>query len=380
MNLHRRQFLCSAAAFGGSTLLGLSTSAAAERRPGPRIAIEEHFLTPELLAVWQGMLDSDQPLDPGFQSLYRPLLRGGSSNRLVQQLLEVGSERIQAMDRAGITLQVLSLTSPGVQVLKAQDAGAAAARSNDFLTELIRRAPTGRFAGFGCCAPQDPARAAREIERCAGKLGFAGMLINSHTQDQYLDAARFAPIFEALQAHDMPLYLHPQTPAASMIGPYSDYGLIGPSWGFAAETGLHAARLIYSGLFDRYPKVRVILGHLGEGLPWWLARMDSRFAITASVSKQPSSRLPSEVFKAHFNVTTSGMTEALHLRFALELLGADRVLFATDYPYEAMEPAVDLLDRAAISEADRSRILHGNASRLLRLPALAATQARRGAD
>ncbi len=378
MNLRRRQFLCSAAALGGNALLGLPRALAAERRSEPRIAIEEHFLTPELLAVWQRMLDSNQPLDLGFAGLYRPLLRGGSSNPLIQKLLEVDAERIQAMDRAGVSMQILSLTSPGVQVLKQQEAVDAAARSNDFLAQLIRRAPAGRYAGFGCCAPQDPARAVREIERCAGKLGFVGMLINSHTQDQYLDAARFAPIFEVLQAQDMPLYLHPQTPASTMIGPYADYGLLGPSWGFAAETGLHATRLIYSGLFDKYPKLRVILGHLGEGLPWWLARMDSRFAITASVTKQASSRLPSEVFKTHFHVTTSGMTEALHLRFALELLGADRILFATDYPYEAMEPAVDLLDRVAINDADRSKILHGNATRLLRLPAMNATSARSG--
>jgi 5-carboxyvanillate decarboxylase len=378
MNLHRRHFLAAAAALGGSAVLGLSTARAAARRNEPRIAIEEHFLTPELLAIWQRMLDSGKPLDAGFQGLYGPLLRGGSTNRLVQQLLEVGSERIQAMDRAGITMQVLSLTSPGVQVLDAQDSAEAAARSNDFLAELIGRAPAGRFAGFGCCAPQDPARAAREIARCA-RLGFVGMLINSHTQDQYLDAARFAPIFEALQAHDLPLYLHPQTPGPSTIGPYSDYGLSGPAWGFAAETGLHATRLIYSGLFDKFTKLRVILGHLGEGLPWWLARMDSRFAITASFSKQASSRLPSEVFKTHFLVTTSGMTEALHLRFALDLLGADRILFATDYPYEAMEPAVELLDSIAISEVERTRILSGNATRLLRLPA-PATQARRADD
>lgn len=367
----RRNFLkCSALTAAGMLMSGGMSRADPAKTPLPLIAIEEHFLTPDILRRWTRMLASDESGDPGFHGVYAPLLRVGAGSALVRNLLEVGAERIQMMDRAGISLQVLSLTSPGVQVFAEREAVECARQANDTLAEIIAAHPW-RFAGLGAFAPQNVAASVREIERCAHQLRFAGMLINSHTRGEYLDAAKFRPLFEALEALELPLYLHPQTPSQQMVAPYLEYGLLGPALGFSAETSLHAARLIYSGLIEDFPRLKIIMGHLGEGIPWWLARMDSRYKLTVSLAppgrKPRDLKLPSEYFKSNFYVTTSGMTDSRHLVFTTSLLGADHVLFATDYPYEAISPAVDMLQRAAISQEDRLKVACGNAQQLFRL-------------
>ena len=217
-----------------------------------------------------------------------------------------------------------------------------AAEANDILAEAVRAHPT-RFAGLAAVAPQDPNSVVRELER-AKALGLKGFLINSHTRGEYLDLPKFAPIFEAAQALDMPLYLHPREPSPSSVTPYLDHGLFFAAWGFAAETSLHAMRLIMSGLFDRYPRLRIALGHMGEGMPFWLSRIDNRYKgqVLMGVNKRLA-RLPSEYFRDNFVITTSGMMDDAALRLAISVLGVERIQFAGDFPYEDVRAGVDFL-------------------------------------
>lgn len=212
-----------------------------------RIAVEEAFVTADIMAQWQLVLAS-RNVEPGFAKMGETILARTAANKpLDDHLLDIGMGRIAHMDTIGIDMQILSLTSPGVQVFDAPLATRLAAESNDALAAAVNAHPN-RFAGLAAIAPQLPAVAAREIER-GQQLGLCGVIINSHTMGEYLDAPQFRPIFEAAEALDMPIYLHPREPAPSMVAPYLDYGLYFAGWGFAAETGLHAMRLIMSGTF-----------------------------------------------------------------------------------------------------------------------------------
>ena len=241
-----------------------------------------------------------------------------------------------------------------------------------YLAGIIRAHP-GRFAGLGTIAPQAPERAAREVRRVMADLKLSGLLINSHTQGEFLDAEKFWPILEAAVAYDAPIYLHPNFPAESMIEPYSRYGMMGALWGFAAECSLHVVRMILAGVFDRFPKLQIVLGHLGEGLPFWLGRLDNRYAnILRRGGLEPLGmrkleRLPSEYFRSNFHVTTSGMNTHPPLEFALKMLGPDRILFAIDYPYEQTEEAVAFIRSAPLASDVMSAVTHANAARLFRL-------------
>lgn len=334
-----------------------------------RIAVEEAFVTPEIMAQWYVVLAS-RDVEPGFAKMGESILARTPANKpMDDRLLDVGPGRIAHMDSIGIDMHVLSLTSPGVQVFDAPLATRLAAASNDALAAAVQAYPT-RFAGLAAVAPQDPADAALEIERAAGKLGLNGVIINSHTMGEYLDAPKYRPIFEAAQAHDMPIYLHPREPAPSMVGPYLDYGLFFAGWGFAAETGLHAMRLIMSGTFDRYPKLRIVLGHMGEGLPFWLQRIDNRYKLEVkigAVAKLP--KLPSQYFLDHFVITTAGVTSMPALRLCLDELGVERILFAADFPYEDDAEAVRFMDGATVTEAERKQIYETNAQRVFKLKA-----------
>jgi 2,3-dihydroxybenzoate decarboxylase len=334
-----------------------------------RIAVEEAFVTPEIMEQWYVVLAS-RDVEPGFAKMGESILARTPANKpLDDRLLDIGPGRIAHMDSVGIDMHVLSLTSPGVQVFDAPLATRLAAASNDALAAAVQAYPM-RFAGLAAVAPQDPVAAALEIERAAGKLGLNGVIINSHTMGEYLDAPKCRPIFEAAQAHDMPIYLHPREPAPSMVGPYLDYGLFFAGWGFAAETGLHAMRLIMSGTFDRFPKLRIVLGHMGEGLPFWLQRIDNRYLLEVkigAVEKLP--RLPSEYFLDNFVITTAGVTSMPALRLCLDELGVERILFAADFPYEDDAEAVRFMDNAAVTEAERKQIYETNARRVFKLKA-----------
>lgn len=332
-----------------------------------RIAVEEAFVTPEIMAEWQKVLTGPDA-EPGFAKMGESILAQTPANKpLDDRLLDIGAARLAHMDAIGLDMQVLSLTSPGVQVFDAALATRLAAESNDALAAAVRAHPT-RFAGLAAIAPQDPIAAATEIERAAESLNLKGLIVNSHTRGEYLDAPKFRPILEAAEAFDMPIYLHPREPAASWVAPYLDYALWFAGWGFAAETGLHAMRLIMSGTFARHPNLKIVLGHMGEAIPFWLQRIDNRYLLEVKIGAcEKLPRLPSEYFLDNFVITTSGVTSMPALRLSLDVLGADRILFAADFPYEDDAEAVRFMDGASVTEAERKKIYETNACRVFGL-------------
>jgi 5-carboxyvanillate decarboxylase len=331
-----------------------------------RIAIEEAFVTTEIAAEWKKVL-ARPDVEPGFAKMGESILAETPGNALLHsRLIDIGPGRIAHMDEVGVDMQVLSLTSPGVQVFAPDLAARLAADANDTLAAAVRAAPS-RLAGLGAIAPQDPAAAAREIARIKS-LGLRGLIVNSHTFGEYLDTPRYVPIFEAMEATGLPMYLHPREPAPSMVTPFLDYGLYFAGWGFAVETGLHAMRLIMSGTFARHPKLKIILGHMGEGIPFWLQRIDNRYLLQVkigAVEKLP--RLPSEYFLENFVITTAGVTSMPALRLSIDVLGAERILFAADFPYEDDAEAVRFLNDAELTPRERKLIAHENAERLFEL-------------
>lgn len=332
-----------------------------------RIAVEEAFVTPEIMAQWHVVLANGN-VEPGFAKMGETILAQTPANKpLDDHLLDIGAGRIAHMDSLGIDMHILSLTSPGVQVFETALATRLAAESNDALAAAVKAYPT-RFAGLAAIAPQDPAAAAREMERAVRKLGLCGVIINSHTMGEYLDAPKYRPIFEAAEALDTPIYLHPREPAPSMVTPYLDYGLFFATWGFAAETALHAMRLIMSGTFDRFPKLKIVLGHMGEGLPFWLQRIDNRYLLELKIGATDKlARMPSQYFLDNFVITTAGVTSMPALRLSLDVLGVERILFAADFPYEDDAEAVRFMDNAAVTEAERKQIYETNAQRVFKL-------------
>jgi 5-carboxyvanillate decarboxylase len=273
------------------------------------------------------------------------------------------------MDASGIAKQLVLLTAPGVQVFDAPTGTALARDANDELGSSIQKHPE-RYAGLAAIAPQDPRNAVKELERCIG-LGFKGVVVNSHIQGEYLDEPKYWEILEAAAALDVPLYLHPNTPPAAMIGPFLPRGLDGAIYGFAVETGLHLLRIIQAGLFDRFPKLRIVVGHLGEGLPFWLFRLDFMHQSMVRAKRYPGvqelRKRPSDYLKENVWVTTSGMQWAPAILFCQQVLGVDRVLYAMDYPYQFVPEEVKVTDELPISDADRKKLYQTNAERLFRL-------------
>lgn len=302
-----------------------------------RIAAEEAFAIPEWFAATGAI-----PLSSPEGNEARTLRAIEAIPQIRQGLLDF-DHRLKVMDECGMDVHLLSLTTPGVQSLERRAAVEFARMSNDRLARIIRAHPT-RFAGLAAVAPQDPDAAAAEIDRAMTQLGFNGVLINSYTNGEYLDHPKFEPIFAALDRHRAPLYLHPRVPAPAMVQPYVDYGLTNAIWGFAADTGLHAMRLIMSGLFDRHPELTIVLGHMGEAIPYWFWRIDNmatkaRRQAAAGGPRGPS-KLPSEYFRKNFYITTSGVNSHANLKFAIDLLGSDRIMFAIDYPFESSADSV----------------------------------------
>jgi 2,3-dihydroxybenzoate decarboxylase len=331
-----------------------------------KIATEEAFAIPE----WQAAM-REVPMEGPEANEVRFL-------RFVQSVdhwrigLTDFDARLAEMDAAGVDMHLLSLTTPGVQSFAPDRACEIARIVNDRLACVIAEHP-GRFAGLATVAPQRPEVAAEELERAITELKLNGLLINSYTNDEYLDLPKYDPILAAAARLKAPLYIHPRTPAPSMVRPYSAHGLIGALWGFAADTGLHAMRLIMSGAFDRHPDLKVVLGHLGEGIPYWFWRIDNMYhkyndlgaaqAIGISPLRQP----PSEYFKTNIYLSTSGMNSHVNLDFAIKQVGVDRIMFAIDYPYESSEQSVRFLETAPISEDDREKIAYRNAERIFRI-------------
>jgi 2,3-dihydroxybenzoate decarboxylase len=331
-----------------------------------KVAIEEHF---ERLAV-----RSPASRQSGFSTvdLIRAMRYESDWFRIVnERLTEFDELRLAEMDASGIDVVVLSHTVPGVQgMTDPADAAAAARDINDFLaTEVVARHPT-RYAGFASIALHDPLEAARELERAVTRLSLKGAMINGYSDRagdppaEYLDAPRLLPFWEAAASIGAPIYLHPRPPLDRRA--YAGHAeLLGATWGFAPETATHALRLIYSGLFDRLPNLTLILGHLGETLPYFAWRIQHCFEYNPA-DKRLQKRLQDYLCENVY-ISTSGIFNDQALITALLTVGADRILFAADYPYEMAQPAARWIERAPISEADRRKIAHGNAKALFRL-------------
>jgi 5-carboxyvanillate decarboxylase len=337
-----------------------------------RIATEEAFATPELFACYRKLLADGSHHDPGFASLMGFYLENPNPRiqAVNQRMQDLGERRIADMDQTGIGRQILSLTSPGVQVFDRDTAVGLARDTNDALAEAVARHPA-RFSGLAAVAPQDPVEAARELERGVKRLGLKGAIVNSHTRGEYLDDPKFWPIFEAAESLGVPIYLHPATPSPAMIGPFLESGLDGAIFGFAVETGLHLLRIVVRGVFDRFPKLQILAGHLGEGLPYWFYRIDFMHARMVSANRYPNvkplARKPSEYLRENVYVTTSGMAWAPPILYAQSVMGVDRVMYAMDYPYQFVPEEVAVTDRLPMSVEDKRKLYQSNAERVFRL-------------
>ncbi|HEY6904779.1 MAG TPA: amidohydrolase family protein [Candidatus Acidoferrales bacterium] len=337
-----------------------------------RIATEEAYAPPELFERYRKLLEDGSHNDPGFASFMGFYLDnpGPRLTEIRAQIQDIGQRRIRDMDATGIAKQILSLTSPGVQVFDAPTAVSLATSFNDQLAEAIRKHPD-RFAGLAAIATQDPSAAAKELDRAVKSLPLKGAIVNSHTRGEYLDEPKFWEIFEAAESLGVPIYLHPNTPSPRMIGPFLDRGLDGAVFGFAVETSLHILRIVFSGVFDRFPKLRMVVGHLGEGLPYWFFRIDfmhQRLTSNNRYANVPKlQRKPSDYLKENFYVTTSGMAWQPPILYAQSVLGVDRVLYAMDYPYQFVPEEVKVTDDLPVSDADKKKLYQTNAETVFAL-------------
>lgn len=323
-----------------------------------KIALEEHFATPDTIGDSEDYFTAD----------IWPERR--------RQLLDVQAERIERMDACGIAYTILSLNAPAVQgITDTKRAIDVARRANDLLAEQVARRPD-RFGAFAAMPMQDPDAAARELERTVSEMGFKGALVNGFSQigsadnATYYDLPQYWPFWSEVARLDVPFYLHPRNPLPSQQLAFDGHPwLLGPAWAFSPETGVHALRLIGSGLFDTYPALQVILGHLGELVQSNIWRTSHWASATGKNPMGVKAKRPFiDYFQQHFHVTTSGNFRTIAMRNAIDELGVDRVLFSTDYPFETMEEASSWFDHAEIGENDKQKIGCDNAKRLFRLP------------
>jgi 5-carboxyvanillate decarboxylase len=330
-----------------------------------RIATEEAFATAEQLRMYRRMLTDGSIRDPGFLSLWGFYLQSPSerATQIIERLENIEARRVADMDATGISVQILSLTSPGVQVFDAATAVSLARDSNDQLAAAIAKYPT-RLAGLAAVAPQNPKAAAGELERGVRALGLKGAILNSHTLGEYLDDPKFWDIFAAAEALDVPVYLHPNSPSAGLIQPLLQRGLDGALYGFGVDTGMHLLAIITSGVFDRFPKLKLVVGHLGEALPFWLFRLDYMHRATVASRRypfmKPLQRQVSDYLRENVYVTSSGMAWAPAIQFCQQVLGVDRVMYAMDYPYQFEASEVRAMDPVGTA-ADRHRFYELNA-------------------
>ena len=320
------------------------------------ITLEEHFASP-------GFLDG-----PGRELKERALKFGGAAEKLFEQLCDVGEKRIAEMDAARIDMQVLSLTSPGTEQVEPAEAVALAREANDFLAGSIEKNPS-RLAGFAALPIATPDRAAEELERMVRNHGFKGAIINGHHRGRYLDDKFFWPILECAEALNVPIYLHPTPPPKPVIE--ASYGgfspivtelLAGPGWGWHIETAVHVIRLVLGGVFDQYANLQIVIGHMGETLPFMLQRLDVIPMAFTKLNRPISNYLRENV---HFTFSGFNFTPTF-LDLMLQV-GVDRIMFSADHPYQSMAQARAFLDQLPVSSADKARIAHRNAEVLLRI-------------
>ncbi len=314
-----------------------------------------------MIDLYRAELAKSPADEPGFVAMW-----GAFMNRdpdFFDQLLSLGERRLADMDLTGIDMHVLSLTAPGVQVFDAATATAVARDTNDQLAEACRNYPS-RFAGLTAIAPHDPRNAALEIERGMTELGLHGIIVSSHTKGEYLDEQKYWEILEAAEAHDAAIYIHPRTPAPAMLEPWLERGFHGPLGGFAVEVYLHTLGLITSGAFDRFPNLKIVIGHMGEGLPYFMYRLDHMQRQARGLERRISDYLKDNVY-----VTTSGMAWEPAIKFAQEVMGTGHVLYAMDYPYQFEPHEVQITDELAISDEAKLKLYQTNAERVFHLRA-----------
>ncbi len=311
-----------------------------------KIALEEHCLTPGMEDYWLPTM-TDVP--------------AAVRDRLYGRLMDYSGERLDIMDKAGISRSILAIAGPGVQAEKdAATAVRAARKSNDDLAEQVARR-SDRYSGFAHLAVQDAKAAADELDRCVTQLGFKGAMINGHTHGVYLDDPSVYPLWERAEALGAPIYIHPADPVVPAPVLDGTHGLRRATWEWGFETGSHALRLVFGGTFDRFPKAKLILGHLGETLPFLLWRFDSR----AKLYNVKLQREPSEYIRQNIWVTMSGMYSAEPLACTIAALGRDRVMFSADYPFEDAVEAGAFMDSVEMEAGLKADIASGNARRML---------------
>jgi len=339
-----------------------------------KIAVEEAYSIPEVAEqlrqvvrgpsqsldklLVKGIYDAN-PDDPGYARM-----------NFLDGLTDIEGRRLREMDELGVDMHVLSLTAPGVQMFDADTATDLAALVNDRLAEVCQRNPT-RFAGLATFAPQSPKRAAKEMERAINTLKLNGFILNSHTNDEYLDDPKYWHALEAAEALDACIYIHPRGASYGFKGPLQDYGMDSAMWGYGMEVGTHAVRMMTSGLFDRFPKLRICIGHMGEAVHFWLWRLTFMNSRAQKIGRAPKTELTmDEYFRRNFVITTSGVEDPLALDYSIRKIGADNILWAIDYPYQPQAPAVAFIDAAPLSDEDRAKICHRNAERVFRIAPL----------
>jgi predicted TIM-barrel fold metal-dependent hydrolase len=320
------------------------------------ITLEEHITTPAIVnSSWNEQGDG-LTSNPYILSLH-------------ENLLDVGERRLADMDASGISMQVLSISASLIDKMEPSAAHALARDANDVMAAAVRAHPD-RFAAFATLALQEPEKAAVELERCIRHLGFKGIMVNGTVNGQFLDDPKFAPFFEAAEALDVPIYLHPAPPPKPVMDAYFSglpghlgFALATGGWGWHVETGLHSLRLILTGIFDRFPGLKIIIGHMGENLPFSIARAQAVFERAASNLKRPFS----DYFHDHFYLTTSGYFTTPPFLCMLQVVGADRIMFSVDYPFSSNVAGRQFLDNLRISSEDIEKIAHRNAEKLLKL-------------
>lgn len=353
--MRRRDLLRGAALAGASMALPAAASFPEPNSIAPKplgkIAMEEHFMVPDFMEY--------------FAQTY-PNINSDIAKLAPVALMDFGERRLAVMDEHHVDYVVLSLAGPGVQAEKDGAVALRKARSlNDFLAGEIQKRPT-RYGGFAHLSMHNPTEAAKELERCVIDLGFQGALINGQTNGEYLDLDKYSVFWERAAALDAPVYLHPGNPVDHPSAYDGHSELWGPVCSWAFETATHALRLVFAGIFDRYPKTRLILGHGGETLPFSLWRFDSRWLV-CNRGGRTLPNPPSFYIRRNIAVTTSGMCSDDSLRCCLDAMGAENVMFSIDYPFEKTELAARFMETAKVSEAERVQVASGNARRILRL-------------
>ena len=321
-----------------------------------KIGLEEHFATEETLLDSKGYFPER------------------TWNEVRSRILDIHDRRLHEMDQHGMDMMILSLNAPAIQAIPdPKRAYETARRANDFLAEQVQKRPD-RFQGLAALPMQDPEIAAQELQRCVKDFGFRGALVNGFSQvgdadtTVYYDLPQYRPFWGVVHALDVPFYLHPRNPLPSQAKIYEGHRwLLGPTWAFAQETAVHALRLMGSGLFDTYPRLAIILGHMGEGLTFGMWRVDNCNAWIENRHSYPAKKKIAEYFHGNFYITTSGNHRTQALINAMLEVGADRIMFSTDWPFENVDHAAIWFDACPISTADRMKIGRANAERLFKL-------------